>query len=290
MQAQRTHQENTGRVVRAMRKQLGYSQSSLCRKIGISQAMLSKVESGNRALGIDELLAFCKFAGISANAAQRGYIEMLDPENRVQTLRDDNPFDLPRRYAKDRGSKVRMVLAYTNAVSRTFGQSVLDEFLVSEKIDPDFFVNLDNQIHISFNLDLFTPFVSKGDFKQDFLGLVGRQMFERTASLMRCSYSEDPGVLEPTAAFIKNLQLFEVNHAYAIEGLKKNHIEFSIKPNWHLQIKSYRSHPILNDIPCRCRKSYLISHLAAHTGQRYSITELQCFHAGADRCIHRIEI
>ncbi len=54
-----------GDILRAERESQGISQDELAEKLGVSQAVISKTESGNRNIDVLQLMEYCDVLGIS---------------------------------------------------------------------------------------------------------------------------------------------------------------------------------------------------------------------------------
>ena len=51
--------------IRAARKERGISQRDLARALGMAQSTLSRIERGERRLGVDQLIAIARALGVS---------------------------------------------------------------------------------------------------------------------------------------------------------------------------------------------------------------------------------
>lgn len=56
---------STGKAIKAYRKAFKFSQSQIADLIGSSQAIISKIESGKRRLGLDIAVKFCAIFNIN---------------------------------------------------------------------------------------------------------------------------------------------------------------------------------------------------------------------------------
>ena len=64
-------QDQVGRRIAQLRSDRGVSQRRLAGAIGIDQSALSRVESGERGLAVEELVAIASFLGVDASALLR---------------------------------------------------------------------------------------------------------------------------------------------------------------------------------------------------------------------------
>lgn len=64
-------QEQVGRRIAELRADRGVSQRRLAEAIGIDQSALSRIESGERGLAVEELVAIASFLGVDTSALLR---------------------------------------------------------------------------------------------------------------------------------------------------------------------------------------------------------------------------
>lgn len=74
-------------LVRIRREEVGMTQAELCKRTGIRQPLLSKLENGHRRLRVDQVAKIARALGIPPSAL----IPHLEPEERPNARRKPHP-------------------------------------------------------------------------------------------------------------------------------------------------------------------------------------------------------
>ena len=70
----RAERVRLGRLLREVRSERGLRQVDLARRLGVPQAVVSKMETGHRVIGVLELRAICATIGVPVEA----FVQRLD--------------------------------------------------------------------------------------------------------------------------------------------------------------------------------------------------------------------
>lgn len=290
---ERTAAKKISRIMRAARKELGLTQEMVSSRLGISQSALSKLEHGSLVPSAPQWFEFCEMTHISTDSLISGYIEKIRPADLIESAREGS-FKLPRKYARHRGSKVRALLPFLDFLQNSLGEEKLKEFLVSSRMDPDFFINLDNQISLEFCLDVARSLIQKKYLKAENISNLTRPV--NTPSMhgfLRGKYGQEGNKKARLQLLLSNSKSYECNFHYTVQDLKPDHVVFSIRPEEHLEESSYRHDPDLGDFLCRYKKSYFERFTTYGEGNDVvtpQIDEVECHYHGAPKCVYRIEL
>lgn len=155
--------DNTGKVLRALRKYMGINQISFAEVLEVNQSTLSRVEKGMLELTAFQWVSLVEKYKLDARCIVSGKIEQLSEikfkigdENKI------NGFKMPKKYLKFRGSRVRSIRPFLNYLVSHVGEDKLNELLISKKIDPDYFIIQNLPISIELIQDIFLEIVNLG--------------------------------------------------------------------------------------------------------------------------------
>lgn len=140
------NQQILGRLMRATRKHLGLSQSTVAKQLGMDQSALSRIETGQQNLSALEWYEFCNFSKISFNCLNFGYVEGL-PQSDIR---------VPKKYSSDQRTKVRGILPILDFFDRTQGTGSLNLFFKEKGIDPDLILNLDATVSTTLIVEMIS--------------------------------------------------------------------------------------------------------------------------------------
>jgi len=285
-------QKNLARVMRAARKQMGMNQIELSKRLGISQAKLSKVENALNVPTAVEWINFCLMAGISPDSIKTGFIESLTPA-KLRSTPVENGFDVPAHYASMRGSKVRAMLPLMRYFEASYGPAKLKAFLKEKRLDPDFFVNLDNQLNINFSLDLMRVLVSDGKLKaKGFAPMVQAATESALHGGLARFYEKQNDSISLLDTLLAQARKYECNTSYSIESQTATQFDLSIAPEEHLQYFKYKDDPVLENAVCEYKKAYFgrFTGFQGVPRQAVEIHERECHFRGAKRCLYQIKV
>ncbi len=290
---ERLYAKKTARIIRAARKQLSLNQQTVATRLGISQSALSKLEHATLIPSAPQWFEFCRMTSIAPESLLTGYIE----RNRLATLDEANregTFKLPKRYSLHRGSKVRAILPFLTFLRSVYEEDKVRDFLKSTmKVDPDFFVDLDNQLNLRFILDLAKHLIEQKHLRVSNLSKLTRPVNqpEMHGSLQR-HYS---GTMEPVqllSTLFSSSRHYECNFRYRIEDQKRQWFDFSVEPEKHLADFGYKNDSTLGDFLCKFKRSYFERFLQfGDAAEKQPVVEaLECHHHGASRCVYRVTL
>ena len=282
--------QKIARIVRATRKQLGLSQDDVAQRLGLIQSALSRIETGAQMLSAPQWAEFCRFTGISPDSIMTGYVDLKKPAI-LKTDDREGTFKIPRRYSKVRGSKVRAMIPFLKYFESLYGEEGLRKYLKEKKIDPDFFICLDNQISINFVIDMAEYFVSKGTLKQkDFAKLTKPASSPESHGTLHYLYESKNDAADLLAVLVPNSRYYECNFDYVIEAEARRYIDLSVTPCQHLEATDYRDNETLGDFLCRYKKHYFEQFTSFHGTEAAHIEELQCHYKGHSKCVYRVNL
>lgn len=280
-----------GTLVRATRKQLGLVQLPVAKRLDLTQSALSRIESGRQVMTAPQWAEFCSFTGISPECIVTGYIEFVKPAV-LEPARQKIPFAMPAKYLDERGSKVRATLPLTKFFKSIYGADGFVKYCETNKIDPDFFVNLDNQINVDFSFDLVDFLRRKGHLKSaDVVNMTKPAGRPEMHGQLRHTYEGlRPNVVPLMTAFAAHSLYYDCNFKYGVEEAGRKHIDVFIQPEAHMWEKLRGKDSDTAEFVSRYRKHYCERFAAFGSDHVPHVEHRESFFKGADKCVFRVEM
>ena len=148
---------NTGKILRALRKYYALSQIDFAKHIDVNQSTLSRIEKGRLELTALQWVNLVEKYHLDARCLTSGKIELL--ELRKINLRKEDQVGgfkkLPLKYNVLRGSTVRCAYPLLQYMENHLGEEKKNEFLKSLKLDPDYFTIQNLPLNIMVIHDIF---------------------------------------------------------------------------------------------------------------------------------------
>lgn len=282
--------KRTAQLIRAARKQLGFTQIDLSKRLDISQGALSKLESAILIPSAPMWFTFCELTDLPVESFKTGFIDRIEGCT-PRSGRYENGFKLPKRYANDRGTKVRMLLPWLNYFSSTMGERKLVSYLENQKLDPDFFVNLDSQINFNFTMDIARELTQCGHLKKsDFPTLVEPVKRPEFHGALHSYYDKMRTVSNLIRSFTSHMKKYSCNVNCEIEAETPKYIDFSVRPAEHLKQFNYMDDPVLKNFLCLYQANFAATFSTYGDRSIAPIKELECHYKGAPKCTYRMGI
>ncbi len=278
----------TATIIRTARKLRGWNQVDVAQKIGISQSALSKMESGILIPSVHQWFEFCSSAGIPADSHVHGYLDRLELI-RFQEKIDQNDFKIKDIYRVDAGSSARSLAPLIQLLYSEIGDVKAKKFLKELGVDPDYFVDLDNQINFRFFVDLFQSMKKKGLYKKADLKQFTHQVASQKSHGGLFTNYQNANNCESIlkVAFSKS-EFYEVNFNYKIEESNHKKISFSVSPKEHLlknkDLMFIEAQEFLNDY----RGGYFKSLVDQLNTNKISIKNVNCISHEQKRSIYEM--
>lgn len=272
-----------GRLFRAVRKQCNIRQDELAPQLGTTQGSLSKIENGLAILAAVQWVRFCEITGIPEDSLRTGLVDRQTPA--MLSAVEHGTFRLPMKYARDAGSKVRSVLPFLMYFESLHGHELLDEYLKSQRVDPDYFLILDNPISLRFILDLTEKLVSDGQLKpQHFAALAQPAGTSLPHGRLAREYSLSRTADALLRTLVGHASFYECNFQYSIENTGAQSFALGVTPNPHvLDLKRRHAQTLAN--LCRYREKYFAGFSGYGGIVPVTVTERQCYFQGASKCV-----
>jgi transcriptional regulator with XRE-family HTH domain len=282
------HRRNcpSARVFRAVRKQLGRSQSEFARDLSLSQSQVSRLESGVLEPGVRDWLALSQLAGIPADAFETGEIDRRG----LRQHQGAGGFKLPAKYNNFAASNARILRLYFQYLEAHLGFAKTNLFIESLGVDPDYFVDLDHKTNLQFTYDLLGYMIRAG--------YLSRERVERFAApFVRASFHAhlDPASMvnsDPRTTLTvlsRNMSIYETNYQYRIEADSRSFVDYSISPSAH--VSEFSPPSGLGNFMCVYKKA-ILSKLpqiwSRNSTSRVGIEERECFFHGGEKCVYRL--
>jgi transcriptional regulator with XRE-family HTH domain len=240
-----SHDEITAkmaRILRATRKQRAMTQMEMSNLLEITQGTLSKIENGEFPVTAPQWIRFCQATGVPLDSVSHGFVDFLRPAQLEPGPRT-NGFRLPKRYAPDRGCKVRSVMPFLLYFEAVVGKDKLDHYLEAKDIDRDFFICMDNQINFQFMLDIAGDLETMGKLGAKALPALVRPI--NTAAVngqLQGLYDSVSAPDELVRKLIETAPLYGCDYKYEIRELRGRQFEIVASAQPHLE--RFADHPL----------------------------------------------
>ena len=286
----------TAKVFRAARKQKGFSQLELSKKLSITQGTLSKIELGKLSVSSSIWYEFCNLTDLQPEWAWGlGVVDRPEMKNKI-TSDQVGSFSLPEKYRLNRGTPVRSIRALLGYFSSVYGEKKLNEYMERIGVDPDYFLVLSNQININFSLDTFEVLAADGRLKPENLKMIANAYSNPTfhGALAGRFHTTGPEVHENLLTdLIRNVGHYDMNFNYVIESVQNGVVTISIAPSEHLKAFNYKRGE-LGAALCSYKQEILKSFVTLGSGSSgvspLAIEERECHYKGAPRCLFHVRI
>lgn len=279
-------------IFRAARKEAGFSQIDIARKLGISQGTLSKLENGVLTPSAPLWFEFCKLTKIPSDSLTEGYI---DHGVALGSLPKDSSiglFKIPPRFLQDRGTSVRSLMPFVIEAKRALGTKRLQHFAHSLGADLDYFCNLDHKISFAFMLELWKALENRKILKihntNDFAAHSRDICVHGYRSYARAlDYPSLDGLIE----LLKNSKIYDTNFLYKTADRTKASVTILIRSEEHMS--RYRSH--LSEgwgaFLCDYKKNYFKHFLQNQSSSRVEVIEHECmFDRSGEQCVYEYRV
>lgn len=289
LQSEKELLKNSSKVMRAARKSLGLRQTQVCKRLGISQSALSKLENEVLIPSAPLWLAFCEIFNVPVLCLKSGFIDR-ELHSFLRSGSSEEGFKVPKKYNMHKGSKVRALRPIIDFFESELGEEKLVEFLKENKLDPDFFTIYDNQINLDFFISMTSSLVTKGKLNSKNVSKLAKYAtYSKNHGNIwnKLSTTTDPIIfLDET---VRNSKLYECNFKYQVEDKDKNSIHISVSPEEHLDAFSYIDHDILGNFFGVYKREYLRQVASSRTNKPVDIEELESLGAGGDKWLFKIK-
>ncbi len=145
----------TAGIVETARKNSNMTQKELANHLGVIQSTVSRIEMGSLSPTLFHWMEMCKLLNIPHDAISVGYLDRCTFA-KVNSNQVEGGYTLPKPYRDLKCLKVRSILPFLNYAQKDLGEKVYQSILSGMKMKPTFFMNLDNQINLSFVRDFIS--------------------------------------------------------------------------------------------------------------------------------------
>ena len=278
-------------VIRAGRKLRGLSQTDLAQHLGVSQSWVSKVESAQLLPNAEEWFEACQLYGVDSEDSFRTGLIDNAKSTVMGNLYPGSSIKLPKHLLENSASKVRAVRPFLLHFENNFGKKKLHDYLIKEKIDPDFFLILDNQISIRFLTKLMADLTQMGALNAVRLReLAALAKNPNTHGKLHQVYDHADSTKVLFRNLIQNSTLYENNFDYVLNENSRSALGLIITPQPHIAVSELKAHD-LSDLVCRYKKHYF-RQIASYGSlkQNTEISEHSCLFKGDSHCHYELQL
>ncbi len=279
-------------IFRAGRKLRGYSQVDVAKYLGSSQSWISKVESAQLIPNADQWFDACQYFRISSeDSFYSGIIDNCQiASNKFDQVYPESHFKVPSKYKRLAASKVRAMRPLLRFFEKQLGPEALERYLISEKIDPDFFLVMDNQISIHFLIKLLSELNRQGVMTPANLEKLTEWVREPAAhGKLHHHYDKASSSKDALRDLIRNSQHYDSNFEYLLADETKDNLTLSITPYDHIDSKDLRA-DTLDDLICRYKKEYFkqFTKYGSYGEPAIELVDKECIFRGNSRCTYEL--
>ncbi len=279
-------------IFRAGRKLRGYTQIDVANRLSTSQSWISKVESELGLPNADQWFDACQLFRINSDYSYcSGVIDNCQiAKDDIGMIYPDSYFKVPKKYARSAASRVRDIRPFIRFFQQQLGREALDQFLKSERIDPDFFLVLDNRISIQFVIKLLSELSRRGALYLAELQRLTAWVREPDAhGRLHQDYDMTSNARDVLSAWVLNSKHYDSNYEYSFVSDRTNAVTMTLTPRDHVESSVLRV-AFLDDFICRYKKEYFKQF--ARYGKLYTqdveVVDRECIFRGGSRCIYDI--
>lgn len=276
-----TRVENLPLMMRAIRKRQGLGQVQVSKYLDLEQSAYSRVEGGTQKLTAEQWFLFCDLTQTPPDAAFLGQIDSLRPIGS-----QENSFGLSDRHWASRGSTVRLLMPLINFAKNRWGLRKWLEFLEAVKIPPDFFLYLDHEVSLNFEIDLIKALIREGGLNFKILNHVFINVSDAPLhGQLRFYYRDLNRPDERIKKWLSLQKFYEVNFEYSVINELPGKLRVRVKPTEIVKSLDYRNDPELLDYLCQYRKAVLKGFSQRQGGlDPVELHEMQCHYKGSSEC------
>ncbi len=209
--------ESISNVIRAGRKLKNLTQIDLASEMRITQATVSKYESGALVPGIDEWFLFCELVGADAHET---YMNGLIDGPSCESLKASK-FSMNKKHEENLFLYVREILPILNFIENNGLEKKFENFLKEVKFDRDYLYIVSNKLSLDF-FNYLDSWLSK-EIDSKYLKKMKKHFLEpanhgQLSGVFRKSL-DDQTVLK---SYIKNSKCYEAVFNYKIDKNMKS--------------------------------------------------------------------
>jgi transcriptional regulator with XRE-family HTH domain len=264
------------RVIRATQKVLGISQLSMARKIGVSQASLSRAEIGELKLSPVVVGRIAELTGTDVLGIHEGIINIAPT----------GAFELPARYRKrEAGSTSRTAFPLGRYIRNTKGHKFYTEMIEHMCIDPDMLVCLGERIPLRLHIDILNELERHITMEDEILKDITSALFLPALHGDHFDKYHGKGPIESILCWMKTAPAYEINYRWSIEQASRNSITISGRPQDHVSGYEFRH----SNLACQYRKAFFETIATIQNRNAViCIDEKECWHRRGTRCVYEI--
>ena len=276
-------------VLRTARKLRGLTQIEASRRLGISQALISKLENGLLSPSASLWFAATRLYDIeSSTTFETGYIDTFLNE---QVVLSESTFRVPKKYLKNPSFTCRSIIPLLTYIEAEKGKDVLNNFLEERGLDPDLFNILDAQINMKFLLEVIELLDFHRLLKKNKIAAHVKQ-FNLSGILghLRPLYESSTTVRELLTHYVDRSSAYEANTVFTLKVQNANLVNLSMAPP-AVTIQELKGAEKTKKFICHYKKE-LIKKISSYRNlQEIDILhESECAYEDESRCHFEIKL
>ncbi len=283
---------NIAAIIRATRKQFGYSQIELAKKLNLTQSTYSRAENCKSLFNVFQWDDFCGLFELHHHSYKFGYIDQMSFKNKSTT---PNHFVLPKRYVGN-DITAQEVLPTLQFFAQKLGRETLVDMLKSYGIDPDFFTYRFNRLSVQLQIDVTKYLIQTNTLNKDSmpeLAQIAATPFSHGSSYQAFESQDDKSAIGNIKTFLElsnHHQSFSTlqieNQETNIINLKRTFKTESVDKN------NFKFDSILGNYFCEYLQGHMhqIAKTNLHSPAKIYINHSDCFFKGAKECKYQIRV
>jgi transcriptional regulator with XRE-family HTH domain len=258
------------------------TQTDLSNVIGCSRFKIARIESGKSSISVEQLDTFMNFFHLSYDNLKLGIVDS-------KVSNDFENFEINKLHQRDAYTKGRSLYLYRQHFISLFGEDEFHQVCKDEKVDPLYFVNINNPLNINFNLRIIQKMRIEGHLnREEQYSLLSKLSMKLPAHHFKFfeEYRQLDGI-EKVTKLIENMPFYEDDHKFEIlkNDSKNESISYSFHPREHVDKSLYFEDPFIRGYYCQFNPNYFSNFSGINT----TVQKHSCIFNGNECCSFTIK-
>lgn len=207
----------TADIIISARKKKGLTQADLSKHLNIAQSTISRIEAETLTPSVFMWFEIAKFLEIPIESISDGFID-CESDSEIETGKKENGFVLKAKYSKLKCLKVRSLMPLIYFIIDKLGQDSFEKIVEEMKLDRRFFVNLDNQVNLTFLADLIKILDEEHGITIGSIGEIGEYVpLEKSHGNLSIKYKHANDYAELLKVYVENATKYQSFFNLSIE-------------------------------------------------------------------------
>ncbi len=278
-----TTEQRIGATLRRLRKAAKVSQHQLAEVLEVHQSAISRIENGEQAILVSQLMVISKFFGVDATSMLDGRINYWQVANRFKV---DLP--LPDRYRLNMYSKLRELHPIIVFLNNTKGPAFTLNLFHTYNVESLLFASNDQVISTTIVLDLVRNLLQNKVLSEDTIHqLVDLTLDESYHEALFPIYQHQDNVPHLLHSYIGNMPYYGGEYSYDMESTGKNAFTITRRLKTQLYASADRD-PVVSAFLCQYRQQLISAMPTIINAPALKIKKAICEEKGHHQCVYQV--